>query len=242
MDLYERENSILNSASQTLAELQRSETEKCDIKLFSELLDEYERLLKLLIALGRNIDESISYILADRQKYVKGAYTDELTQISNRKYLEEHGRDIYKVLSRSNGTLSVMMIDVDYFKKYNDSYGHGEGDKCLKIVARAIADSASRAGDFAARYGGEEFTVVLPNADKKGACSIANIILENVRGCNIPHKENEDAGIVTVSIGVTTGGAEQSQTFEKFLECADKALYESKNNGRNKYTFKDIDA
>jgi diguanylate cyclase (GGDEF)-like protein len=240
MDLFEHEESVQNAAHQALRELQRNETDKCDVKLFADLLNEYERLLKQLVMLSRSAGESMDYIITDRQKQVEKANLDDLTQINNRRYLNEHIDDVYKTISLTNGILGFMMIDIDFFKKYNDAYGHTAGDDCLKTVAQTIVGSVNRAGGFAARYGGEEFAVVLPNVDENGACIIAEKILKNVRACNIPHESSEAADIVTVSIGVATGIAKRDQTYEDFIKRADEALYEAKENGRNRYTSVDL--
>jgi diguanylate cyclase (GGDEF)-like protein len=128
------------------------------------------------------------------------------------------------------------MIDIDYFKKYNDAYGHDAGDDCLREVASALSQCVIRDGDFVARYGGEEFAAVLPNTDKDGAQVVAEKMLEKVRGLNIPHKTSDIAGYVTVSIGGTTGAINHYHHGSEYIKSADKALYESKKNGRNRYT------
>lgn len=129
------------------------------------------------------------------------------------------------------------MLDIDHFKKYNDSFGHDQGDVCLTSVAAALSGSITRAGDFAARYGGEEFIAVLPNTDESGARLIAEKLLESVRILDIPHPANTAAPCVTVSIGVTTGNVNHTQSWEEYVKRADDALYMSKRNGRNRYTF-----
>ncbi|MDR1703020.1 MAG: diguanylate cyclase, partial [Sporomusaceae bacterium] len=123
------------------------------------------------------------------------------------------------------------------FKKYNDTYGHGEGDTCLITVARTLRNSITRAEDFVVRYGGEEFAVILPNTDGAGAKLLADKILENIRSCGIPHKENGVAPCVTVSIGVVTGKAEYPDEAGDYIRRADEMLYQSKRNGRNRYSF-----
>ena len=167
-------------------------------------------------------------------------YYDALTNIYNRRFLNENLNSIMKTLSRSNGWLSLMMIDIDFFKLYNDTYGHGEGDKCLVSVAQTIVKSVTRTSDFVARYGGEEFVVVLPNTDEKGANLLAVKILENIRACRIPHKENKVADCVTVSIGVMTGRVSHLDNPDAYIKLADEMLYKSKHNGRNRHTFKSI--
>jgi len=130
-----------------------------------------------------------------------------------------------------------MMIDIDYFKKFNDTYGHSEGDKCLKIVADTLSKSMMRKDDYVARYGGEEFVVVLPNTDEDGARTVAEKLLLNIRNCEIPHEKSEISEYVSVSIGVTTGMADYRQIGDNYIRKADEMLYNSKNSGRNRYTF-----
>jgi len=165
------------------------------------------------------------------------AKMDVLTGIYNRRYIEENLKKVINTISRSGGEITLMMIDVDFFKKYNDTYGHGKGDGCLKAIAGVFAQSLFREEDFVARYGGEEFVVVLPNCSERGAHKAAGRILQSIRDCNIPHEKNEPAGIVTISIGVTTGKAEHTRSGDEYLKKADEAMYMSKNDGRNKYTF-----
>ena len=168
---------------------------------------------------------------------INKAYYDALTGVYNRRYLDEKLKNVMQNLSRSNGMLSVMMVDIDLFKRYNDTYGHKEGDNCLKIVAETICKTATRTGDFVVRYGGEEFSVILPNTDEAGARTIAERLLKNIRNCNIPHKASYVAECVTISIGAATGKVEPFQNPDDYIKLADKMLYESKQNGRNRYTF-----
>ena len=168
--------------------------------------------------------------------FAKANY-DALTGIYNRRFMETNLQQIMEFLSRSNGVLSILMVDVDFFKLYNDTYGHQEGDRCLRMVARSLDSSVTRTNDFAARYGGEEFVVVLPNTDEAGVHLIAKKMLENVQNLNIPHAKSAVAEHITVSIGVTTGKVVHSQSWEEYVKRADEALYMSKQSGRNKYTF-----
>jgi diguanylate cyclase (GGDEF)-like protein len=161
---------------------------------------------------------------------------DSLTGIYNRRYFDENIKRIIRSLSRSGGVLSLMMVDVDHFKKYNDTYGHRKGDDCLKIIA-AVLQKTLRADDFVARYGGEEFVIVLPNTDADDAHIVANRLLECIRNCDIPHAASDVTSCVTISIGVTTGCVDQTQSWRDFVERADELLYEAKQSGRNKYAF-----
>lgn len=168
-------------------------------------------------------------------KSLNQLHYDALTAINNRRYLDEQLEQTVKMLSHSGGILSVMMIDIDLFKKYNDTYGHTEGDNCLKIIAEILTKSV-RATDFVARYGGEEFTVVLPNTDENGACVAANKILENIRKRSIPHETSDVADYVTVSIGIVSSKVLHGQKGSDFIKRADEMLYKSKQNGRNRYS------
>jgi diguanylate cyclase (GGDEF)-like protein len=165
---------------------------------------------------------------------------DQLTGIYNRRYFDGNLKKIIKSHSRTNSTFSLLMLDIDFFKNYNDTYGHDAGDNCLRTIAVAIAKCITRDEDFVARYGGEEFVVVLPNTDINGVNLIAKKILEKVCECRIPNEASDIADYVTISIGGTTGVVKHLQSGSDYIKCADKALYESKKNGRNKYTFVDF--
>jgi len=172
---------------------------------------------------------------------VEKIYIDPLTGIYNRRFLDENLKRAMDSLSRSGSTLSFMMIDIDHFKKYNDTYGHDCGDTCLTAIAETLTKSLLRVDDFVVRYGGEEFAVVLPNTDEQGACLLANKILKNVRACNIPHESSDTADHITVSIGVTTGKVEYKQNGSMYIKRADEMLYKSKQEGRNRYSFQSME-
>lgn len=205
-----------------------------------------EMLVRSLIRLKENNEEHIYGIERDDEfgnlsntiidLFAKANY-DALTGIYNRRFMETNLQQIIEFLSRSNGTLSLLMVDVDFFKLFNDTYGHQEGDRCLKAIAQALDGSLTRSNDFVARYGGEEFVAVLPNTDETGARMIANKVLENVRLLNIPHAKSVAADIVTVSVGATTGEVNYQHGWAEYVKCADDALYASKQSGRNKCTF-----
>jgi len=165
---------------------------------------------------------------------------DQLTGVYNRRYLDGCLKKLIKLHSRTGNSLSVLMIDIDYFKKYNDAYGHDKGDDCLKSVALVLYKCLERKEDFVARYGGEEFVVVLPNTDKNGAQMVAEKLLKKMHEYNIPHKASDIADHITISIGGTTGIVKHSQSPQDYIRVADNALYESKKNGRNRYTFENF--
>ena len=164
-------------------------------------------------------------------------YYDPLTGIHNRRFFDETTEATIKVLSRSGGKVSLLMIDIDNFKLYNDTYGHVKGDECLKAIAEAISSIITRADDFVTRYGGEEFTIVLPNTNESGARFIAHKVLESVRNLKIPHENSTADEHVTVSVGITTGSASHTQTTSDYVRRADEMLYRAKQNGRNRYVY-----
>jgi diguanylate cyclase (GGDEF)-like protein/PAS domain S-box-containing protein len=171
---------------------------------------------------------------------VEKIYLDPLTGIYKRRFLDENLKRTMNSLSRSGSMLSFMMIDIDHFKNYNDTYGHDEGDKCLKIVAETLKKSLPRSTDFVARYGGEEFAVVLPNTDEQGARLIADRLLEKISNCNISHEKSDAADHVTISIGVTSGIVKHTYSADIFIQRADEMLYKSKNGGRNQCNFESL--
>jgi len=162
---------------------------------------------------------------------------DPLTEIYNRRFFDGNMKSLIKLLSRTKGKLSLLMIDIDFFKNYNDTYGHDMGDNCLKEVAEELSKVITREEDFVARYGGEEFVVVLPNTDERGAFLIAEKMLNRIREIDIPHEGSKVVPYVTVSIGGTTSSVKHFQSSSDYVKCADEALYKSKQEGRNRYTF-----
>jgi diguanylate cyclase (GGDEF)-like protein len=228
-DLFEYEQQILDHAV-------KYGKETNDAK-FTELAKEYGRLLKQLRRATKVSDRTTITLNTSKHDLLDKVHFDVLTGIFNRRYLEENLAKVIKSTARSNGELSVLMMDIDYFKKYNDTNGHSDGDACLKAVAETLTGCLSRADDFAARYGGEEFCVVLPNTDESGARTMANKILEAVREKNIPHDKNDAAPYVTISIGATTANAVHTHSGDDYIKQADKALYQSKEKGRNRCTF-----
>ncbi|PCI51963.1 MAG: hypothetical protein COB51_01095 [Moraxellaceae bacterium] len=164
-------------------------------------------------------------------KLEKLSTEDELTKVKNRRYFEDRYDLEFKRSFREKQPLSILFIDVDYFKKVNDSHGHQAGDECLRKTAQVICQSIGRAGDVVSRYGGEEFVVILPDTPQEGALKVANRIRHNIEVT--PIVVGELSISVTVSIGVCTDVPENAYDVESLLVGADKALYQAKDNGRN---------
>lgn len=162
------------------------------------------------------------------------AQQDGLTHLANRRHFDNVLEREWERLRREGRSMAVLFIDVDFFKPYNDTYGHAAGDECLAAIGEVLACAARRPGDLAARYGGEEFVLVLPGTDAAGACEVAERIQQDVRALALRHEGSSVASHVTVSIGVAAqvpGAGEVAQTV---LDAADKAVYAAKRRGRNR--------
>lgn len=160
--------------------------------------------------------------------------TDSLTGIANRRRFDQHLEQEWRRGTRMHAVLSAVMMDIDYFKAFNDHYGHTAGDECLRRIARALDAVPSRAGDLVARYGGEEFACLLPGTDRDGARAIAERLHAAVAELGIPHSRSDVAGNVTISAGVATMLPSRDDDPEGLMELADGMLYRAKNEGRNR--------
>ncbi|MBB2889517.1 MULTISPECIES: PleD family two-component system response regulator [Pseudomonas] len=159
--------------------------------------------------------------------------SDGLTGLSNRRHFDEYLELEWRRSLRDQTQLSLLMIDVDYFKSYNDSFGHLEGDEALRKVAMAIRDASARPSDLPARYGGEEFVLVLPNTSPGGARLVAEKLRQTVVGLKIPHVFPTEGSCLTISIGLSTVIPQPGSDCRQLISAADKGLYLAKNNGRN---------
>jgi two-component system chemotaxis family response regulator WspR len=162
---------------------------------------------------------------------------DGLTGIANRRRFDEALLQECRRAKREEDTLSLILTDVDFFKKYNDSYGHLAGDECLKQVATAVASAARRPGDLGARYGGEEFALILPSTDSEGAAAVAEKLRLSVLALAIPHQSSTVAATVSLSLGVVTESTDEGLEPKLLIDRADHALYEAKRNGRNAFAI-----
>ncbi len=173
---------------------------------------------------------------------------DELTQLANRRYFNVYLHRVWRQVYREQAPLSLIMCDIDFFKRYNDTYGHTQGDSCLRAVAHAINMAIHRPFDLAARYGGEEFIIILPYTNLEGAVSVARRIQKQVMSLQIPHANSDVSSFVSLSLGVAcvVPSEETDQTVETLVSQADQMLYESKRAGRNQvlpeWGFTDVES
>ena len=166
------------------------------------------------------------------------ARTDGLTGLANRRAFDDVFDQEWRRAEREGTSLSLLLLDIDRFKLFNDTYGHQAGDECLRLVAGAVAGALKRPGDLAARYGGEEIAVLLPTTDASGAATIAEVVRSAVQELALGHERNPPIGLLTASIGVATSTVAQRKTGaatpELLLLAADQALYRAKESGRNR--------
>lgn len=162
---------------------------------------------------------------------------DQLTQIPNRRRFDEMLSIETRKAKRMGSYLSVLMIDIDHFKLYNDAYGHLEGDECLRQVAFALKISLKRPGDLAARWGGEEFVCLLPDTDSQGAAKIGEKVRKAIMDLGIPHRSSPVEKVVTISVGVVTSNRLDNNGYDNLLKYADEALYRAKATGRNRISL-----
>ncbi|KLV08069.1 MULTISPECIES: diguanylate cyclase domain-containing protein [Photobacterium] len=160
---------------------------------------------------------------------------DGLTQLANRRYLDQKLTELLAWHGRNNFPMTMIMIDVDHFKLFNDHYGHLEGDRCLQAVADELRKNFSRAGELAARYGGEEFVVLLSNCDKTRAVRECERLKDGIQRLEIPHSKSLTSDIVTVSQGMVSWVPTGLETAENMYEIVDKVLYKAKEQGRNRF-------
>ncbi|MCT7467091.1 GGDEF domain-containing response regulator [Aliarcobacter cryaerophilus] len=165
---------------------------------------------------------------------------DGLTNIRNRRFFDETFEKTFNEIKRDKKSLAVLMIDIDFFKPYNDNYGHGQGDETLRKVAKALEKTIKRPSDFVARYGGEEFVILLKDINKDGVEAVANNLLNAVRELKITHEFSKIENYVTISIGASFYNSNSDITKLELLLKADETLYNVKNSGRNNFAILEV--
>jgi diguanylate cyclase (GGDEF)-like protein len=185
--------------------------------------------------LTRMVQEQAIDLQKANQELKRLANLDGLTQVANRRCFDDTLEREWRKLAQKQLPLSLILCDIDYFKSYNDYYGHQAGDTCLKSVAQMLEESVSNSSDLVARYGGEEFVILLPKSTLKQAAHIAHIIHHNVRRLGIPHAQSKVSPQVSVSSGISSYVPDPNTESTSLIAAADKALYIAKRQGRNQY-------
>ena len=193
-----------------------------------------QELLQLNQNLETQVNERTKELIELNALLKERSENDELTKLFNRRKFNEYLKVEYNRANRDKGVFSLVLVDIDFFKAYNDGYGHQKGDECLVSVAEIMRKCLPRATDFIARYGGEEFVIVLPSTNTDGAIKVAECVRGNVFMASIPHEYSDSSPYVTISQGVTTYHAGDLRSIAEIIESADKALYKAKNSGRNR--------
>lgn len=193
------------------------------------------------ICIYRNFLECQRYldqetIMKQNQLLLDYANRDVLTRLRNRRFLEENISDLYQQCIEKNAYLTMMMIDIDYFKRYNDTYGHQQGDECLRRVAWRLEQELDSENEYMIRYGGEEFLYIGIGIDENAAAEKGRLFNQAIRDLIIGFSD-QDSRNITVSIGIYTGYPTQKQSWETYISNADKALYQAKNTGRDKFVI-----
>lgn len=192
-----------------------------------------ERYSRRVFLQSRLLQQEKKHIqrLADRLERL--SLVDSLTGLANRRYFDQVFAREWRRCRREHQPMVLMFVDVDFFKPYNDFYGHQQGDECLRELAQVIGDHAARGGDLAARYGGEEFVLLYPNTGRDEARTLAERILAAVRERGIPHARSKANEVVTVSLGVAVLDMEKDRAQDDLMRRADEALYRAKQGGRD---------
>ena len=198
-----------------------------------ELFDIYTNLISSYYNNFKNHKLKENFLKAEKENLKKELNIDNLTGLYNKKYFLNKLKQFWNESIINSKPISVIMIDIDDFKNYNDKYGHLEGDKALKKVSNTLKKSARRSNDIIARYGGEEFIVLFPNTSNKDAKKLAEQMRISIKKLKIINEVNEDKNILTISLGVATIFPLFADKIDDFINEADKQLYKSKNNGRN---------
>ena len=213
---------------------------ECLVLLIEDVTEQMKNRQILLQAV--NETTLLMMPMTDKSNYIESlnknlqhiALTDSLTKLANRRHFDQYLEMEWKRMAREQKPLALILCDVDFFKLYNDAYGHVAGDKCLQEVAVVVAENVKRPGDLAARYGGEEFAIVLPNTYIQGAVQLAEMIRQKLAIKAIAHSGSPDSQIVSLSLGVVSVIPHQDISINWLIMEADEALYKAKNTGRDR--------
>lgn len=233
--LEETTNEFQQKSERTISRLQQITL----YSLFSAFLVLLLEAIFIFRPMVKAIEREKKELLVLNQELELHSLSDGLTGVANRRHFDNRVRLEWSKAEREQAPLALLMLDIDFFKSYNDTYGHLAGDDCLKQVACAVAATVKRPGDLTARYGGEEFAVLLPGTDATGALTLAEQVRRSVEELQIPHSGSRISAFVTVSIGTAVAVPAPRTNVNVLIAAADSALYQAKANGRNKVEYSD---
>jgi diguanylate cyclase (GGDEF)-like protein len=213
-------------------------TLKTLVNLISQQRNDLEIMLETLMVHGDILDTQWQQQIFQANVL---ASSDGLTHIANRRRFDEYLSNQWQKMARSYAPISIILCDIDFFKQYNDTYGHPAGDACIKQVVQALSSAIYRSTDLLARYGGEEFAAVLPQTDLKQALKVAQRMQEAIAQLNIPHRASAAGAYVTISIGIASTIPLEQQSANLLLDEADRKLYDAKHSGRNYIAYHELD-
>lgn len=219
-------------------ELEELKQEKTDLEILLEMTNEHSDVVELELHREISDHQKAEAALQEVNKKLQSlSCIDSLTQIANRRRFDQAIAQEWWRMAREEQPLTLIFCDVDYFKKYNDFYGHPAGDYCLKQVAQIISTAVERPGDLVARYGGEEFAVILPNTDAEGAIQVAQRIQMQLKSCQLLHADSAISDYVTMSLGIASTVPTSASEPDTLIAKADKALYQAKTQGRDRFVL-----
>jgi diguanylate cyclase (GGDEF)-like protein len=217
--------------------MQTEHLEKCHEKLEQQVKE--CSLLEQEVMERKRVEEALrqseAELLQVNQELEYLVHIDSLTQVANRRCFDESLNREWQRSLREQQPLSLILWDIDYFKHYNDLYGHQAGDRCLVKIAQAVKHVLQRPTDLVARYGGEEFVVILPNTTNQGAIAVAQLIQKTILGLSTVHENSHVSNIVTTSLGIATVVPVETLQPDILVTYTDRALYEAKQQGRDRY-------
>lgn len=234
-DIFDIEKEIIHEAENLLQEKKLTTSE--DEESYKKLLDAYKRLLKQMRTMVRMSDIMQLKLNTMSSELEKLSQIDGLTGLYNRRFFNEIYQKEWQGALASGKSLGAMMIDIDYFKVYNDTYGHLVGDGCLQKISSSIGQAVKDCNAFVGRFGGEEFIVLLPDTNSEQCTELAQIIMNHISQLGIASAIKNTDGNVTVSIGIGLLIPTQEMKPEILVNLADQALYRAKKDGRNCYRF-----
>jgi diguanylate cyclase (GGDEF)-like protein len=205
-------------------------TLKTLVNLISQQRDDLEIMLETLMVHGDILDTQWQQQISQANVL---ASSDGLTHIANRRRFDEYLTEQWEKMARANAPISIILCDIDFFKQYNDTYGHPAGDECIKQVVRALNSTILRTTDLLARYGGEEFAAILPQTNLSQALKVAQRMQEAIAQLKIPHSASAAGSYITISIGVASTVPFEPNLASLLLDEVDRRLYDAKRQGRN---------